>query len=225
MTRFEVAAKIVSVGILPAVRVTSVDDAIFASHELSHAGIPIIEITVTDAGSLAAISELAKRNDVLIVGAGEVVHVEIARQCFNAGAMFITSPGFDKEVVEFAHLKDCPVFPGALTPTEVMSAWRAGGDFVKIFPCENVGGPRYLRALKAPFPDIPMIASGGVHEETAGDYLRAGASALGIGGALVPRDAIELRQSHRIRNLSKRFHGIIDTTRKEMESVRPHNKH
>jgi 2-dehydro-3-deoxyphosphogluconate aldolase/(4S)-4-hydroxy-2-oxoglutarate aldolase len=163
MTRLEVAAKIVSVGILPAVRVTSVDDALFASYELSHAGIPIIEITVTDAGTLAAISELAK-NKELIVGAGEVVHVEIARQCYNAGAMFITSPGFDKDVVDFAHLKDCPVFPGALTPTEVMAAWRAGSDFVKVFPCENVGGPRYIRALKAPFPDVPMIAAGGVHE-------------------------------------------------------------
>jgi 2-dehydro-3-deoxyphosphogluconate aldolase/(4S)-4-hydroxy-2-oxoglutarate aldolase len=224
MTRLEVAAKIVSVGILPAVRVTSVDDALFASYELSHAGIPIIEITVTDAGTLAAISELAK-NKELIVGAGEVVHVEIARQCYNAGAMFITSPGFDKDVVDFAHLKDCPVFPGALTPTEVMAAWRAGSDFVKVFPCENVGGPRYIRALKAPFPDVPMIAAGGVHEETAGDFLRAGASALGIGGALVPRDSIQLRQSHRIRNLSKRFHGIIDATRKEMASVKADNQH
>ena len=220
MTRLEVAAKIRSVGILPAVRVTSVDEALFASYELSHSGIPIIEITVTDAGTLAAISELAKRNDELIVGAGEVVHVEIARQCYNAGAMFITAPGFDKDVADFAHFKDCPVFPGALTPTEVMAAWRAGSDFVKIFPCENVGGPRYIRALKAPFPDIPMIAAGGVHEETAGDFLRAGVSALGIGGALVPRDSIQLRQSHRIRNLSKRFLGIIAATRKEMESVK-----
>src|ERR1019366_10006985 len=105
MTRLEVAAKIRSVGILPAVRVTSVDEALFASHELSYSWIPIIEITVTDAGTLAAISELAKRNDELIVGAGEVVHVEIARQCYNAGAMFITSPGLDKDVVDFAHLK------------------------------------------------------------------------------------------------------------------------
>lgn len=220
MTRLEVAAKIGSVGILPAVRVTSVDDALFAAYELSHAGIPIIEITVTDAGTLAAIAELAKRADGLVVGAGEVVHVEIARQCYNAGAMFITSPGFDKDVVDFAHLKDSAIFPGALTPTEVMGAWRAGSDFVKVFPSENVGGPRYIRALKAPFPDIPMIASGGVRDETAGDYIRAGASALGIGGALVPRDSIQLRQAQRIRNLSKRFLGIVDATRKEIESVK-----
>jgi 2-dehydro-3-deoxyphosphogluconate aldolase/(4S)-4-hydroxy-2-oxoglutarate aldolase len=223
MTRIEVAAKIRAVGILPAVRVTSVDDAIFAAYELSQAGIPVIEITVTDAGTLAAISELAKQNSGVIVGAGEVVHVEIARQCYNAGAMFPTAPGFDKDVVEFAHQKDSAVFPGALSPTEVMAAWRAGSDYVKVFPCENVGGPRYIRALKAPFPDIPMIASGGVHEETAGDFMRAGASALGIGGALVPRDSIRLRQSHRIRNLSKRFLGIIKTTRQEIESVKNSN--
>jgi 2-dehydro-3-deoxyphosphogluconate aldolase/(4S)-4-hydroxy-2-oxoglutarate aldolase len=224
MTRLEVNAQIQSVGILPAVRASSVDDALFAAYELSHAGIPIIEMTVMGAVTLAAITELAKRGEGVIVGAGEVVHVEIARQCHDAGAMFITSPGFDREVVEFAHQKDAAVFPGALTPTEVMAAWRANSDFVKIFPCANVGGARYIRALKAPFPDVPMIASGGVHDETAADFIRAGASALGIGGALVPRESIHLRQSHRIRNLSKRFLGIIDTTRKEMESVKADNK-
>jgi len=224
MTRLEVNAQIRSVGILPAVRVSSADDALFAAYELSHAGIPIIEITVTDIVTLSAITGLAKRGDGVIVGAGEVVHVEIARQCFNAGAMFITSPGLDREVVDFAHSKDTAVFPGALTPTEVMSAWRAGSDYVKVFPCANVGGARYIRALKAPFPDVPMIASGGVHDETAADFIRAGASALGIGGALVPRESIHLRQSHRIRNLSRRFLGIVDDTRKEMESVKASNK-
>jgi len=220
MTRLEVDAQIRSIGILPAVRVSSADDALFAAYELSHAGIPIIEITVTDVSTLDAISELAKRDESIIVGAGEVVHVEIARQCHSAGAMFITSPSFDRDVVEFAHLKDTSVFPGALTPTEVINAWRAGSDFVKIFPCANVGGARYIRALKAPFPDIPMIASGGVNAETAADFIRAGANALGVGTALVPRESIQLRQASRIRNLALRFHKIIGETRAEMEFLK-----
>jgi len=221
MNRLDVSAEIRRVGILPAVRVSSTDDAIFAAYELSQGGIPIIEVTVTDTKSIDAIAQLVRRNDDVVVGAGEVIHLDVARQCCEAGAMFLTSPGFDRDVVEYAREHETFVFPGALTPTEVMAAWRAGSDFVKIFPCANIGGPRYIRALKTPFPDVPMIASGGVNLETAADFIRAGADALGIGTALVPRESIHLRQASRIRNLAARYCAIIEESRKEAEMVRP----
>lgn len=220
MTRLEVDSQIRKIGIVPAVHIASVDDALFVAYELSQAKIPIIEIASAEPGALAAIAELARRDDGVIVGGGEVMDLQTARQCLHAGAKFITGPGFDGEVVELAHRGEVAVFPGALSPTEVLRAAQAGGDFVKVFPCVSVGGPRYIRALKAPFPEIPLIAAGGVHEETAADFIRAGASALGVGGALVPSDSIRMRQSHRIRNLARRFLAIVEATRKEMETLK-----
>jgi len=219
VTRLEVREKIRSIGIVPSVLVSSVDDAVFAAYELSHSGIPVIELTVNDGITIEAITELAKRGDV-IVGAGEVIHVEIARQCANAGAMFVTSPNLDREVIDYARLKEFAVLPGALTPSEVVSAWRAGADFVKVFPCANLGGPRYIRALRGPFPDIPIVASGGVNAETAADFIHAGADALGIGKALIPPDAIQLRQGNRIRNLAQRFRGLVEKGRADVEAMR-----
>jgi 2-dehydro-3-deoxyphosphogluconate aldolase/(4S)-4-hydroxy-2-oxoglutarate aldolase len=157
----------------------------------------------------------------LIVGAGEVMDPATAHQCLEAGAKFITGPGLDLEVIAFARQADVAVIPGALTPTEVLSAWRAGGDFVKIFPCAQVGGARYIHALNAPFPQIPMIASGGVDQQTAADFIRAGAIALGVGGALVPHESIHLRQTHRIRELARRFLSIVATTREAIEAAKP----
>jgi 2-dehydro-3-deoxyphosphogluconate aldolase/(4S)-4-hydroxy-2-oxoglutarate aldolase len=223
--RLEVSEQIRRIGILPAVPVASVDDAVFAAYELLHSGIPIIELTVNGRITLAAIEELAKRGDGMIVGAGEVVHVEIARQCVNAGAMFVTGPNLDRDVIAYAHSKNIAALPGALTPTEVINAWRAGGDFVKVFPCANVGGPRYIHALRGPFPDTPLIASGGVNAETTADFIRAGADAVGIGKALVPPDAIQLRQASRIRTLAQRFLGIVEKGRADLEAVRSASTH
>lgn len=220
MTRSETDERIRKIGIVPAIRVSSVDDGTFAVYELAHAGIPIVEVASVEPDALAVIAELAKRAEGVVVGAGEVMDLASARRCLDAGAMFLTGPGLDLEVVEFAHKSDTAVIPGALTPTEVMHAWRAGSDFVKIFPCANIGGARYIHALKAPFPDIPMIASGGVHQETAAEFIRSGCSALGIGQALVPQESIHLRQTRRIRELSRRFLHIVSTTREEMTTVR-----
>jgi 2-dehydro-3-deoxyphosphogluconate aldolase / (4S)-4-hydroxy-2-oxoglutarate aldolase len=220
VTRLEVSEQIRRIGILPSVLASSVDEAVFAAYELSQSGVPIIELTVNDAITLGAIEELRKRGDGVIVGAGEVAHVEIARQCVNAGAMFVTGPNLDRDTIEYAHSKDIAVLPGALTPTEVMNAWRAGGDFVKVFPCANLGGPRYIRALRGPYPDTPIIASGGVNAETVADFIRAGADAVGIGKALVPQDAIQLRQASRIRTLAHRFRGLIEQGRADVAAVR-----
>src|ERR1035438_9791475 len=157
MKREEARARIEEIGILPSVRVTSRDLAQFAAETVYAAGIPIVEITLTIPGALEVIADLAKRYPDLVVGAGTVLDEESARRCVDAGARFLTSPGFVRKVVAYAKLTDVAVLPGALTPTEVIAAWKAGADFVKLFPTSPVGGSQYVRALKVPFPQIPLI--------------------------------------------------------------------
>lgn len=213
MNRQQVRERIEEIGIIPAIRVSSAADAVFAAETVAHSGIPIVEVTMTVPGALEVIAELARNNSEVITGAGTVLDLETARRCHDAGAKFLTSTGFDREVVEFAVKQDLAVFPGALTPTEIITAWQAGPDFVKIFPCSAVGGPHYLRALKGPFPDIPLIASGGVNQQTAGDFIGAGAVALGIGAELIPHEAIHLRQQHWIGELARRFVAMVKESR------------
>jgi 2-dehydro-3-deoxyphosphogluconate aldolase/(4S)-4-hydroxy-2-oxoglutarate aldolase len=205
MKREEVSALIKNIGILPSVRVPSQDLARFAAETVYSAGIPIIEITLTVPGALQVVNDLAKRFPDLAVGAGTVLDENSARQCIDAGARFLTSPGFVPEVVACARKADVVVLPGALSPTEVIAAWKAGSDFVKIFPTGQVGGAQYLRALKVPLPQIPLIASGGVNQITASDFILAGATAIGVGGELLPREALHLRQIDRIHELAGRF--------------------
>jgi len=146
-----------------------------------------------------------------------VLNTEMAGKCIDAGAGFLTSPGLNLKVVEFAAKNDIAVLPGALTPTEVIEAWEAGSDFVKVFPCVDVGGERYIKALKTALPQIPLIAAGGVNQQTAGNYILAGASAIGVGGELIPAEAIERRQSKRIRELALRFSGFVKEARERIE--------
>ena len=150
-------------------------------------------------------SQLTRDNPDMVVGGGTVWDAETAARCVEAGAGFLTSTGFDAGVVNFAVKEKIVVFPGALTPTEIMAAWKLGPDYIKIFPCSQMGGPAYLKALKAPFPKIPLIASGGVNQGTVEDFIRAGAVAVGIGNELVPAQAIRLRQDHWIAELARRF--------------------
>jgi 2-dehydro-3-deoxyphosphogluconate aldolase/(4S)-4-hydroxy-2-oxoglutarate aldolase len=156
---------------------------------------------------------LAKRFPDLAVGAGTVLDEDLARQCIDAGARFLTSPGFVPEVVAYARKADVVVFPGALTPTEVIAAWKAGSDFVKIFPTGHVGGVQYLRALKVPLPQIPLIATGGVNQLTASDFILAGATAIGVGGELLPREALHFRQADRITELAGRYLTMVKDAR------------
>jgi 2-dehydro-3-deoxyphosphogluconate aldolase/(4S)-4-hydroxy-2-oxoglutarate aldolase len=213
MTRETIRAGITETGIIPAVRLSSAEDARFAAEAIYSSGIPIVEVTMTVPGAVAVISQLAKQNSALIVGAGTVFDVETAQQCLDAGVAFLTTPGLDLEIVNFAVKHGTVVFPGALTPGEVMAAAKAGADFVKIFPCAQVGGPTYIRALKAPFPKVRLIASGGVNQENAGDYIRAGAVALGIGRDLIHPDAIKRREDGWIRELSRRYLGMVKQAR------------
>ena len=213
MNREDVRAIIEKVGILPSVRVNSRDLASFAAETVYASGIPIVEITMTTPGAIEIINDLANRYADLAVGAGTVLDEETARRCVDAGARFITSPGFIPEVVAYSRKKDVAVFPGALTPTEVIAAWKAGSDFVKIFPTGHVGGVQYVRALKVPLPQIPLIATGGVNQLTASDFIVAGATAIGVGGVLLPKEALHFRQEDRIRELAGRFLAMVRDAR------------
>jgi 2-dehydro-3-deoxyphosphogluconate aldolase/(4S)-4-hydroxy-2-oxoglutarate aldolase len=216
MDKEHVRSTINEVGILPAIRVASAENARFAAEIVAQAGIPIVEITMTTPGAVEVIADLVHNLPHVIVGAGTILDAETARACLKAGAHFLTSPGLDAEIVQFARKENVLMMAGALTPTEVVAAYKAGSDFVKVFPCSQVGGDSYIRALKAPFPQIPLIAAGGVNQQTAGAFILAGASAVGVGGDLIPRSAIELRQPERIRELARRFLALVRTARAQL---------
>ena len=148
-----------------------------------------------------------------------MLDADTAQRCLDAGARFLTSPGFIPEVVEFALKKETVIIPGALTPSEVIAAWKAGVDFVKIFPCAPVGGDKYIRALKVPLPQVSLIASGGVNQMTAADFILAGASAIGIGAELMPREALLTRKAEWIHELARRFMGIVRSARAEIATA------
>ena len=212
MKRHEVRTRIEESGILPSVRVNSRELALYAAETVFSAGIPVAEITLTVPGALEVIDDLAKRYPDMAVGA-TVLDEEAARLCIDAGARFLTSPGFVPEVVAYANNMNVVVLPGALTPTEIIAAWKAGSDLVKIFPTGHIGGVKYVRALKVPLPQIPLIATGGVNQLTAFDFIQAGATAIGVGGELLPKEALHFRQTDRIHELAGRFLGLVRDAR------------
>jgi 2-dehydro-3-deoxyphosphogluconate aldolase/(4S)-4-hydroxy-2-oxoglutarate aldolase len=214
MTKEEVRARIIEIGIIPAVRLYTAEDALFAAEAVCEGGIPIVEVTMTVPGASDVIRELTHHHPNVIVGAGTVFHVETARRCLDAGAAFLTTPGLDLEIVNFALGREMVVFPGALTPTEIMAAWKAGSDFIKVYPCAANGGPNYIRTLKLPFAETPLIASGGVNQTNAIDFIRAGAVALGIGRDLIHQDAIHRRERGWIVELARRYTKMVIDARK-----------
>jgi len=216
MKKQEVRALIEKIGIVPVIRTASPQEARFAAEAVWQGGIPIVEITMTIPQALDVISELVKDMPRLLVGAGTVVNQELALQCFDAGAQFLVTPGFSQKTVAAAHNLDMLIMAGALTPTEVMTAWDAGVDFVKIFPCSNMGGPSYIKALKGPLPNVPLVPTGGVNLETAADYIRAGAAALGVGGELVLKHAFQERKPELISNLAMRYAQLVKEARTVM---------
>jgi 2-dehydro-3-deoxyphosphogluconate aldolase/(4S)-4-hydroxy-2-oxoglutarate aldolase len=220
MDKREVRNRIEEIGIIPGVRASVPEHARFAAEALYRSGIPIVEITMTVPEAAEVISHLAQSLPDMVVGGGTVLDAETARRCLDSGARFLTSPGLVIEVVEFAVKNDVVVFPGALTPTEVILAWKAGADFVKIFPCSQIGGEGYIRALKAPLPQVALIAAGGVNQQNAANFILAGATALGIGGQLVPKEAISRRQEHRIYELARRFMAMIREARAQKSESR-----
>jgi 2-dehydro-3-deoxyphosphogluconate aldolase/(4S)-4-hydroxy-2-oxoglutarate aldolase len=213
----EVRSRIEEVGIIPAVRVSSTEDALFAAEAISRGGIPIVEVTLTVPEAHKVISHLVQNAPDVIVGAGGISDVETARRCLDDGAEFLTSDGLDPEMVNFALKEDAVVIPGTLTPSEVLRASKMAPDFVKVVPCAPVGGDSYIRALKVMFPNVPLIAAGGVNQQTASSFIVAGAVALGIGAELIPREAIRMRQPDRIAELARRFTGFVSSARKQSQ--------
>jgi 2-dehydro-3-deoxyphosphogluconate aldolase/(4S)-4-hydroxy-2-oxoglutarate aldolase len=213
MKREMVSALIEEIGIFPGIRVKTSDNALYAAETLYHAGIPVAEITMTVPGGIEVIAKLAKDFPNMVVGAGTVLDLQTAERCLDAGARFLTSTGLVPEVVECALKKGVVAIPGALTPTEVIAAMKLGADFVKVFPVGPVGGGLYIRSLKLPLPEVKLIAAGGVDQQTATSFIVAGATALGVGSELIPRDAVEKRQDHRIHELARRFLSFVKNGR------------
>jgi 2-dehydro-3-deoxyphosphogluconate aldolase / (4S)-4-hydroxy-2-oxoglutarate aldolase len=213
MNREGVRSSIAQIGIVPAIRLSAAEDTLFAVDAVAGSGIPIAEVTLTTPKALEVIAELACSKPDLVIGAGTVLDIETARRSLDAGAKFLTSPGLDVEIVEFASKRDVAVLPGALTPSEIMAGWKAGADFVKVYPCSLMGGASYIKTLRAPFPDIPLIASGGVTQQTAADFILAGAIALGVGRDLISLEAVRRREAGWIRELAGRFLQIVRQAR------------
>src|ERR1700675_437428 len=219
MDKQKVRERIMEIGIVPVVRASSAGEACIAAEAVCQGGIPIVEITMTVPGAVELIRELVQNcGSQVLIGAGTVLNADAARRCIDAGAEFLVSPGLNIQTVAFAARAGKLIMAGALTPTEVMAAWDAGADFVKIFPCGQVGGAKYIKALKGPFPQIPFIPTGGVNLNTAAEFLEAGSVALGIGGELVQADALKANRPEIIVENARKFLAIVKHTRVQMAS-------
>lgn len=210
MTIEESTSRIKAIGVVPVIRAASVEDATRAVDAICAGGITVIELTMTVPDAPKLISQLAKNyGSSALIGAGTVTNGEQAKRCINAGAEFLVSPGLSVPVLSVAQACGKLAIPGALTPTELMTAQENGAKIVKIFPCGSVGGPKYLQALKGPFPSVALIPTGGVTVTNAAEYIAAGAFAVGVGGDLV--DAVAIRSG----NLGK----ITQAARELVQSV------
>ncbi|MGA9767441.1 MAG: bifunctional 4-hydroxy-2-oxoglutarate aldolase/2-dehydro-3-deoxy-phosphogluconate aldolase [Blastocatellia bacterium] len=214
MTRSEVIQQIVETGVIPVVRAASADEAMRAVDAIKAGGISVLEITMTVPGAVRVIEAVAARyGSEALVGAGTVLDPETARACILAGAEFIVSPALNLETIALCRRYGKVVMPGALTPTEVLTAWQAGADFVKVFPCDSMGGAKYIKSLKAPLPQIQIVPTGGVTLDTAADFIRAGAIALGVGTELVDLKALREGRKDLIAERARRFTEIVRESR------------
>jgi 2-dehydro-3-deoxyphosphogluconate aldolase/(4S)-4-hydroxy-2-oxoglutarate aldolase len=220
MTKQEILSSIIEIGIVPVVRAPSAEAAVRAVQAIYDGGIRAAEITMTVPGALRALEKVADAlGDKIVLGAGTVLDAETVRAAMLAGAEFFVSPGLKLATIEMARRYSKVSIPGALTPTEVLAAWDAGADIVKIFPCGNVGGPKYIKALKAPFPHIEMIPTGGVNLETAGEFLKAGACAVAVGAELVDAKSLKEGRYDVITERARQFLAVIARAREEMKAA------
>jgi len=216
MNKEDVLRRIREVGIVPVVRASSADEALQAIEAIKAGGIPILEITMTVPRAVSVIERVtASYGDDVIVGAGTVLDAETARACILAGAQFVVSPALNVETISCCRRYSVAVMPGALTPTEVLQAWTAGADFVKVFPAGALGGANYIKSLKAPLPQIELVPTGGVSLKTAADFIRAGASALGVGADLVDTKALSEGRADLITERARQFIEIVRAARAE----------
>jgi 2-dehydro-3-deoxyphosphogluconate aldolase / (4S)-4-hydroxy-2-oxoglutarate aldolase len=207
--------RIRDLGLVPVVRAQSAEEAIRAIDAIRAGGIDVLEVTMTVPDAVPLIAQVAKRfgNDA-VIGAGTVLDAETARAVILAGAQFVVTPTLRAETIACCKRYGVPVFPGALTPTEVLTAWEAGADMVKVFPCSAVGGASYIKALKAPLPQVDLVPTGGVNLETAADFIKAGSSALGVGADLVDLKALREGKAEVVTERARKLVGIVQAARK-----------
>ena len=214
MNKSDVLKRIRDTGLIPVVRAESADQAMRAVEAIKAGGVDVLEVTMTVPGAIDVIEQLAKAyGGEAFIGAGTVLDPETARACIQAGAQFIVSPALNEDTIAFCRDNDVVVFPGALTPTEVLRAWNAGADAVKVFPAGAVGGASYLKALKAPLPQIELVPTGGVNLKTAADFIKAGAMALGVGADLVDMKALREGNEGLISERARQFLEIVRAAR------------
>jgi 2-dehydro-3-deoxyphosphogluconate aldolase/(4S)-4-hydroxy-2-oxoglutarate aldolase len=217
MTKQQILSFIIDIGIVPVVRTATAEGAIKAIDAIFRGGVRAAEITMTVPGAIRALEKVADQfGDKIVLGAGTVLDPETARACMLAGAQFFVTPSLKLSTIEMVKRYSKVICPGTLTPTEVVTAWDAGADIVKIFPCGNVGGPKYIKALRGPFPHIEMIPTGGVNLETAGEFLKAGACAVAVGGELVDAKTIKEGRFDIIEERTRQYLAVIAKARAEM---------
>jgi 2-dehydro-3-deoxyphosphogluconate aldolase/(4S)-4-hydroxy-2-oxoglutarate aldolase len=210
----QVLARIREGGLIPIIRTPSADEALAMAETLVAADITNLELTMTVPGAVEIIAKLVRRfGDRTLVGAGTVLDVDAAKACIAAGATFIVSPGLDLPTVAHCRQAGVPIFPGALPPREIIAPWNGGADMVKVFPCSAVGGASYIKAVKAPLPQIEMVPTGGVSVETAPAFIQAGAAALGVGGDLVDLQALREGRGQVIADKARRYLDVVKQAR------------
>jgi 2-dehydro-3-deoxyphosphogluconate aldolase/(4S)-4-hydroxy-2-oxoglutarate aldolase len=215
MSKSDTLGRITDVGVVPVVRAESGDEALAAVEAVSAGGIPVVEITMTVPGAVRVIEDVAARSDSgILVGAGSVLDAETARACILAGARFVVCPVVDLATIEICRRYGTVVIPGALTPTEILAAWQAGADLVKVFPCDSAGGPRHIRSVRAPLPQVRLMPTGGVTLDTAADYLSAGAVALGVGSDLVDLKALREGRGASISERARAYSELLRASRR-----------
>ncbi len=217
MTAQQILAAITKIGLVPVVRTASAETALLSVEAIYNGGVRAAEVTMTVPGALKALEKLAdKFGDKLVLGAGTVLDPETARSCMLAGAQFFVTPNLKLATIEMAKRYSKVICAGALTPTEVLTAWEAGADVVKVFPANAVGGPKYIKALKGPLPHIEMIPTGGVNLETAGEFLKAGACAVAVGGELIDARLIKENRYDEMEARARQYLAVIAKAREEM---------
>lgn len=214
MEKREVFNRMVSEGLIPVIRVASVTEAMDVADAIKAGGVTLIEITMSVPGALDAIKELAKKyKDDIIMGAGTILDTETGRAALLAGAQFLVTPTLNLRLIELAHRYSAVIVPGAATPTEILTAWNAGADMVKVFPAAQLGGPEYIKALRGPLPQVLYVPTGGVNLQNAGAFIKAGATALGAGGELVDKKAVKEKKFNVITENTRAFLKVIQEAR------------
>jgi len=218
MRKSEVLKSLRETGLVPVLRAESVDKALALAEAIAAGGVNVLEVTMTVPGAIQVMRKLAEQRPDILVGAGTVLDAETARMCILEGAQFVVSPALNLQTIEMCHRYSIAVLPGALTPTEVVTAWQAGADVVKVFPASALGGAKYLTALKGPLPQVDLIPTGGVSLATAADFLAAGAFALGVGSDLVDTKAIVACKAEVVTESARKYLAIVKEHRAAQKS-------